>query len=45
MRNPEPTEYTQENSMAKNVSIADFITLQNLVGRYQWLVDEGDSDG
>jgi len=31
--------------MAKNVSIEDFIALQNLVGRYQWLVDEGDSDG
>jgi hypothetical protein len=29
----------------KNVSVEDFVTLQNLVGKYQWLVDGGDSEG
>jgi len=29
----------------KEISIEDFVALQNLVGKYQWLVDGGDSDG
>jgi hypothetical protein len=29
----------------KDVSVEDFVALQNLVGRYQWLVDGGDSEG
>jgi hypothetical protein len=31
--------------MVKNVSLEDFVALQNLLGRYQWLVDGGDSEG
>jgi hypothetical protein len=31
--------------MSKNVSVEDFVALQNLVGKYQWLVDSGDSEG
>jgi hypothetical protein len=31
--------------MTKNISVEDFVTLQNLVGKYQWLVDGGDSEG
>jgi hypothetical protein len=31
--------------MTKNVSLEDFVAIQNLVGQYQWLVDGGDSEG
>jgi len=29
----------------KQVSVEDFVTIQNLMGKYQWLVDGGDSEG
>jgi SnoaL-like domain len=31
--------------MTQSVSATDFIALQNIVGKYQWLVDGGDSEG
>jgi hypothetical protein len=30
--------------MSKSVTVEDFVALQNLVGKYQWLVDGGDSE-
>src|SRR5271156_2454548 len=31
--------------MARDISVQDFVAIQNLVGKYQWLVDGGDSEG
>ena len=31
--------------MDKTISVEDFVSIQNLIGKYQWLVDGGDSDG
>jgi hypothetical protein len=35
----------ESTTMSKNVSLEDFVAIQNLIGRYQWLVDSGDSEG
>ena len=29
----------------KNITSDDYVAIQNLLGKYQWLVDEGDSEG
>ncbi len=31
--------------MDKPISVADYVAIQNILGKYQWLVDEGDADG
>jgi hypothetical protein len=31
--------------MSKTVSLEDWVAIRNLLGKYQWLVDEGDSEG
>lgn len=29
----------------KQVSVQDFVTIQNLMGKYQWMVDDGNAEG